>query len=157
MTQIKDETAAGYNDNDIIAKALELLESRLGERDVALTDSRLTCDYLRLRLAERKYEVFCALWLDNQHRVIAVDELFRGTIDGASVYPREVVRACLHHNAASVIFAHNHPSGYPEPSQADVAITQRLKQALATIDVRVLDHVVVGSKGTVSLAERGAV
>jgi DNA repair protein RadC len=92
--------------------------------------------------------------MDNRHRMIAFEELFNGTIDGASVHPREVVKRCLHHNAAAVIFAHNHPSGVPEPSQSDERITQKLKEALHLIDVRVLDHFVVGD-AVVSFAERG--
>lgn len=103
------------------------------------------------------HEVFACLYLDNQHRVVRFEELFSGTIDGAAVYPREVVKRCLHNNAAAVIFAHNHPSGVAEPSHADVAITLRLKSALSTIDVRVLDHIIIGSKDVVSLAERGVV
>ena len=96
-----------------------------------------------------------ALFLDAQNRVIGVEELFRGTIDGASVYPREVVKRCLAINAAAVIFAHNHPSGVAEPSQADQRLTQRLKAALATVDIRVLDHFVVGEAEALSFAERG--
>jgi DNA repair protein RadC len=95
------------------------------------------------------------LLLDNRHRVIAYKELFRGTIDGASVHPREVVREAMHWNAAAVIFAHNHPSGVAEPSQADIRITQRLKDALALVEVRVLDHIVIGEGEGASLAERG--
>jgi DNA repair protein RadC len=99
--------------------------------------------------------VFCALFLDNRHRLIACDELFRGTIDGASVHPREVVRQALARNAAAVILAHNHPSGIAEPSQADELITLRLKDALGLVDIRVLDHLIVGDSRCVSLAERG--
>jgi DNA repair protein RadC len=101
------------------------------------------------------HEVFACIYLDNQHRVLAFDELFRGTIDGASVYPREVVKAALKRNAAALILAHNHPSGVAEPSAADRQLTRRLKDALALVDIRVLDHVVVGDGETVSLAERG--
>ena len=109
-------------------------------------------------LAGRSYEMFGALFLDNRHRVIEFHELFRGTIDGASVYPREVVKQVLACNAAAVIFLHNHPSGEPEPSAADEQITYRLRDALCLIDVRVLDHIVVGSGGrTVSFAERGLI
>ena len=127
------------------------------QRDDALTSPEQTCNYLRLRLQAYPYEVFACLFLDNRHRIIAFEELFQGTIDGASVYPREVVRRCLHHNAAAAIFSHNHPSGVAEPSNADQQITSRLKDALALIDVRVLDHVIVGSNNTVSLAERGLI
>lgn len=127
---------------------------QLEERD-ALTSSELTRQYLRARLSHYEHEVFACLYLDNQHRVVKLEELFSGTIDGAAVYPREVVKRCLHNNAAAVIFAHNHPSGIAEPSQADIGITARLKAALNTIDVRVLDHIVVGRCEAVSFAERG--
>ena len=112
-------------------------------------------DFLRLHLAGLPHEVFFALWLDAQNRLIAAEELFRGTIDGASVHPREVVRRVIETNAAAVIFAHNHPSGVAEPSQADLRITQRLKDALALIEVRVLDHLIIGEGPGTSLAERG--
>ncbi len=130
------------------------LFEQLEDRD-ALTSSELTRQYLRARLRHYEHEVFACLFLDNQHRVVKLEELFRGTIDGAAVYPREVVKRCLSNNAAAVIFAHNHPSGIAEPSQADIGITQRLKVALNTIDVRVLDHIVVGRSDAISFAERG--
>ena len=130
------------------------LESTLS-RGNALTDALTTKQYLQQRLRAYQHEVFACLFLDNKHRMIAFEELFRGTIDGASVYPREVVKQALAHNAAAVIFAHNHPSGVAEPSQADLAITQRLKSALASVDIRVLDHIVVGDGETVSFAETG--
>ncbi|KPK41001.1 MAG: hypothetical protein AMJ69_00325 [Gammaproteobacteria bacterium SG8_47] len=111
--------------------------------------------FLSARLGAYPYEVFAGLFLDARHRVLAWEELFRGSIDGASVHPREVVRRALHYNAAALILAHNHPSGVAEPSQADRAVTQRLQQALALVDVRVLDHIVVGHGQTVSFAARG--
>jgi DNA repair protein RadC len=111
--------------------------------------------YLRLRLADRKQEVFGAVFLDNRHRILAIEELFRGTIDGTSVYPRVVVQRALEHNAAAVVLFHNHPSGVAEPSQADEAITRRLRDALALVDIRVLDHFVVASSASVSFATRG--
>jgi DNA repair protein RadC len=111
--------------------------------------------YLRLLLEHRPVEVFTGLFLDAQNRLIAAQELFSGTLTQTSVYPREVVRHALRHNAASVIFAHNHPSGVAEPSRADESLTQALKQALALVDVRVLDHFVVGHGGMLSFAERG--
>ncbi|WP_203299472.1 RadC family protein [Marinobacter sediminum] len=111
--------------------------------------------FLTSRLGTYPHEVFAGLFLDNRHRVIQYRELFRGTIDGAAVYPREVVRQALEDNAAAVIFAHNHPSGVAEPSEADVALTRRLKEALTLVDIRVLDHMVVGHGEVVSLAERG--
>jgi DNA repair protein RadC len=112
-------------------------------------------DFLRLSIQNRQVEVFVGLFLDAQNRVLAVEELFSGTLTQTSVFPREVVRRALHHNAAGVIFAHNHPSGVAEPSHADETLTQALKEALALIDVRVLDHFVVGKGATLSFAERG--
>ncbi|AOY89750.1 hypothetical protein BKP64_17090 [Marinobacter salinus] len=111
--------------------------------------------FLTSRLGTFPHEVFAGLFLDNRHRIIHYRELFRGTIDGAAVYPREVVRQALEDNAAAVIFAHNHPSGVAEPSQADISLTRRLKDALALVDIRVLDHMVVGHGEVISLAERG--
>jgi DNA repair protein RadC len=130
------------------------LDAELREAET-LTDPGVSARYLKSRLAGYPYEVFACLFLDNRHRVIAFEELFRGSIDGASVHPREVVRHCLAHNAAAVIFAHNHPSGVAEPSAADRAITLRLRDALALVDVRVLDHFVIGSGTPTSLAKRG--
>ena len=120
----------------------------------ALKDPGAVRRMLQARLRDREHETFAALFLDNQHRVIAFDELSQGTIDGASVYPREVIKAALKHGAAAVIFAHNHPSGVAEPSAADRSLTERLKAALAQVDIRVLDHFVVGEQ-VVSFAERG--
>jgi DNA repair protein RadC len=138
--------------------ALELgrryLASEL-QRPNALAHPAACADYLRARIGAYPYEVFACVFLDNRHRVIAFEELFRGSIDGASVHPREVVRRCLAHNAAAVIFAHNHPSGVAEPSQAYRDITAELKRALALIEVRVLDHFIVGAGKPLSLAERG--
>ena len=131
----------------------QLLEG-LQSRDI-LTSSAATRDYLRARFKSCESEVFSCLFLNNQHHVMEVEELFRGTIDGAAVYPREVVKRALYHNAAAVIFAHNHPSGIAEPSQADIAITRKLKTAMQTIEVRVLDHLVIGAGEVVSFAERG--
>lgn len=125
------------------------------QRGNALTSPDITRAYLSAQLRGYSYEVFACLFLDNQHRVIQLDELFRGTIDGASVYPREVVRKALHHNAAAVIFAHNHPSGIAEPSTADKHITEKLKQALALFDIRVLDHFIIGDGDPYSFAEHG--
>jgi len=120
-----------------------------------LSNPRATREYLRARLRDRDHEVFCCMFLDNRHRIIAFEEIFRGTIDGASVHPRDVVKLALARNAAAVILAHNHPSGIAEPSQADEMITGRLRDALALVDIRVLDHIVVGDGSTVSFAERG--
>ncbi len=127
------------------------------QRGSALNSPDITRAYLSAQLRGYSYEVFACLFLDNQHRVIQLDELFRGTIDSASVYPREVVKQALHHNAAAVIFAHNHPSGISEPSQADKLITEKLKQALALFDIRVLDHFIIGDGVPYSFAEHGLV
>ena len=128
----------------IVARALRIMESRLQYRGDVLTSPQAVRDYLRLRIANLEYEVFVALFLDSQNRLIVAEELFRGTLAQTSVYPREVVKAALKHNAAAVIFAHNHPSGVAEPSRADELLTTALKQALALIDCRTLDHFVVG-------------
>ncbi|CAN5344910.1 DNA repair protein RadC [soil metagenome] len=125
------------------------------QRSDGLTSPRATREFLLARLRDLGHEVFCCLFLDNRNRVIHFEELFRGTIDGTSVYPREVVKQALARNAAAVIFAHNHPSGVAEPSQADECITGRLKEALALVDIRVLDHLVIGDGVCVSFAERG--
>ena len=117
-------------------------------------DSR---EFLRANLRDRPHEVFCCLFLDNRHRVLAFDELFRGTIDAAAVYPREIVKQALHRNAAAVILAHNHPSGVAEPSQSDQLITRRIRDALELVDVRLLDHFVIGDGDCVSLASRGMI
>ncbi len=127
----------------------------LHQPGVELPSPNHTRDFLRMLLAERKAEVFGCLFLDNRHRVIETVELFQGTIDGASVYPRVVVQQALTVNAAAVMFFHNHPSGVAEPSNADQAITRRLKEALALIDIRVLDHFVVTAGESISFAERG--
>jgi DNA repair protein RadC len=137
--------------------ALEIARRHLAEALAgreALKDPAAVRRLLQARLRDREHETFAALFLDNQHRVIAFDELSQGTIDGASVYPREVIKAALRHGAAAVIFAHNHPSGVAEPSAADRTLTERLKSALAQVDIRVLDHFVVGEQ-VVSFAERG--
>jgi len=124
-------------------------------RSDSLTDPQTIRQYLSSRLRDYPYEVFAALFLDNRHRIVEYEELFRGTINGASVHPREVVRRSLHHNAAAVIFAHNHPSGIAEPSAADIDLTGQLRDALALIEVRVLDHFIIGDQISTSLAERG--
>ena len=138
----------------VLEMARRHLAEQLQQRD-ALTSVAVVRHYLTHQLRHRHHEVFCALLLDNQHRLINFLELFQGTIDGASVYPREVVKTVLAHNAAAVIFAHNHPSGIAEPSQADRSITDRLRSALELVDVRVLDHLVIGEGEVVSFAERG--
>jgi DNA repair protein RadC len=140
--------------------ALELVRRHHLERlrqGPLLAGPRAARDFLIARLRDRDHEVFCCLFLDTRHRLISFEELFRGTVDGASVHPREVVKQALGRNAASVILAHNHPSGIAEPSQADEVITTRLRDALALVDIRVLDHLIVGDGTCTSLAERGIV
>jgi len=137
----------------VIEMSRRFLQEKLKRGD-AMTSPDIVEHYLQSRLRHYPYEVFACLFMDNRHRVIEYEELFRGTIDAASVYPREVVRRALDHNAAAVIFAHNHPSGVAEPSQADEKITQRLKEALDLIDVRVLDHFVIGDQ-VISFVKRG--
>ena len=158
---IRSEPPAGYtaaraNDTEIVREALRILDKQLRVTDeIYLTSPTTVRDYLRLQLATRECEIFAVLFLTNRHRVIDFQEMFRGTIDGASVHPREVVKEVLRHNAAAVILCHNHPSGASEPSRADEAITRRLKDALALVDVRVLDHLIVGGSEITSFAERG--
>ena len=138
--------------------ACELARRALREdvqRDTVLNSPGKVRDYLRLSLGRLPHEVFVALYLDAQNHLIKSDELFRGTLTQTSVYPREVVKQALRHNAAAVIFAHNHPSGVAEPSRADELLTSSLKQALALVDVRVLDHLIIAGNAAVSLAERG--
>ena len=137
---------------------LEMAKRHLAEeleRGDALTNPQLTQRYLLSQLRDRSHEVFACLFLDNQQRVIRYQELFHGTLDGAAVYPREVVKQALSVSAAAVILAHNHPSGVAEPSRSDRAITDRLTEALGFMDIRVLDHLVVGDGYCVSFAERG--
>ncbi|HAD09038.1 MAG TPA: hypothetical protein DCF62_06120 [Porticoccaceae bacterium] len=139
---------------------LELARRHLGEQlsgEAVLSNPAAVSGFVRAHLQDYPHEVFMVLYLDTRHRLLAAEELFRGTIDGANVYPREVVRQALHHNAAAIIFAHNHPSGVAEPSPADEAITRRLQEALGLVDIRVLDHIIIGRGQEVSLAERGLV
>ncbi len=143
-----------------IVAALELARRALREEltaRTALAGPRDSAAFLKAQLLHKPYEVFACLFLDNRHRVLAFEELFRGTLDGASVHPREVVRASLKHNAAAVILAHNHPSGVAEPSAADRNITHQLRDALQLVGVRVLDHLVVGAGEPVSMAARGLI
>src|SRR5450631_523450 len=140
--------------------AIEISRRQLTESLKAgpsLGSPRATCDFLTAKLRDLEHEVFCCLYLDKRHRLIEFQELFRGTIDGASVHPREIVKLALQRNSAAVIVAHNHPSGIAEPSQADELITQRVKEALGLVDIRLLDHIIVGDGASVSLAERGLV
>ncbi|WP_447877030.1 JAB domain-containing protein [Serratia fonticola] len=141
------------NEDLILQQAQTIIENRYirGQQLLSVMDVR---DYLMFKLAPLEHEVFGCLLLDNQQRILAYQELFRGTINGVNVYPREVVKLSLGYNAA-LILVHNHPSGEPEPSQADLAITKRLVSALELVDVRILDHFIVAGTQTVSMAERG--
>jgi len=170
---IKSETAAEYNvvstipldkcptlserDKKTIARAIKLLGNHLQQVGDILDCPRAVKDYLILTNAAKREEAFTVLYLDNRHRVIECVEHFHGTIDGAAVYPRVIVTHALRVNAAAVIFAHNHPSGYGEPSDADRKITDRLKTALDTVEVRVLDHLIIAGVDTFSFAEKGLI
>lgn len=138
----------------VLELARRALAEQLRER-AALDTPQAVKDYLQLQLASKKHECFAVLFLDNQHKLLALEELFRGTLAQTSVYPREVVLRALHHHAAAVVLAHNHPSGTVQPSRADETLTQALKAALALIDVRVLDHVIVAPGLALSMAEKG--
>lgn len=138
-----------------VDRALAILAAELQREPLTVNNSDLAAEYCRLHIGGLPHEVFAILHLDTQHRLIALEILFRGTIDGAAVYPREVLKSVLKHNSSAVVFTHNHPSGVAEPSAADLAITNRLVQALRLIDVRVLDHIVVSPIDSVSFAQRG--
>jgi DNA repair protein RadC len=138
----------------VIARALKILEGRI-KKGSALTSPGAVRDYLKLLLGQLEHEVFVCLWLTAQHTVVASEELFRGSLTQTSVYPREIVKAALRANAAAVIFAHNHPSGVAQPSTADELLTRNLKDALALVDVKVLDHFIVAGANSISFAERG--
>jgi DNA repair protein RadC len=150
-------TATGIREasfEEILAAAREQMSLRV-RRGTNPSSPKATRDYLALKLETLEREVFAVIFLDKRHRLISYQEMFQGTIDGASVHPREVVKEALKQNAAAVILAHPHPSGVAEPSQADEFITTRLKEALALVDIRVLDHIIVAGGDTTSLAERG--
>lgn len=141
--------------NELLERAAEALATKY-KREGTFTNPTNVKEYLKLKLGAHEREVFAVMFLDNQHQLISFEELFFGTIDAASIYPREVLKTALNHNAAAVIFAHNHPSGIAEPRQADKRITQRLIDALKLVDIRVLDHIVVG-EDCVSFAEKGLI
>jgi DNA repair protein RadC len=152
-----ENTATGIREasfEEILDCARRALAKRV-RRGTGFTSPRVTADYLRVRLSTLDHEVFCVIYLTKRHQFIACEDLFRGTIDGASVYPREVLKEALKHNAAAVILAHNHPSGFAEPSQADLDITRQLKKVLDLVEIKVLDHIIIGGGDTVSFAERG--
>ncbi len=138
-----------------IARALRVMERALSDRPVSLTSPDLVRQYLAMRMFGLQYEVFLVLMLDAQNKMIACCEMFRGTVSQTAVYPREIVRAAIAHNASAVVLAHCHPSGMAEPSHADRTLTDHLKQALALVDVAVLDHVIAAGTRTTSFAERG--
>jgi DNA repair protein RadC len=145
------------HEQKILGEAAAILKRALRRPGAALTSPDLVAEYLKFNIATRPHEVFVVLFLDNQHCLIETKELFRGTIDGASVYPREVVKEALQLNASAVILAHNHPSGIAEPSQADHNITRKLKEALALVEIRTLDHIVIGGTAHMSFAQRGLI
>ena len=159
MTKQANDNPAQYrfavSDDETILIAAEAILRRKLERLGSITDPTKAAEFLRMRLAKLEHEEFHALFLDNRHCILACEMLFRGTIDAAEVYPREIVKRALALNAAAVIFSHNHPSGCMEPSAADRALTIRLRDTLAAIEIRVLDHIVVSAEGTTSLAARG--
>lgn len=157
---VNSEKAAPYlvttvQDQEVIDKAIGVINKRF-ERGETLTNPAETMRYVKILTGWKEHEVFGVLMLDNRNRAIKWREMFKGTIDGASVYPREVVKQALADNAAAVILAHNHPSGIAEPSQADIQITERLKKALALVDIRVLDHIIVG-EDVMCFSERGLI
>jgi len=160
MNNINTEDAPIYDsgsevtDDQAISLAKAIIARRFKRADV-MTNCSVVKDYLTLHLAEKECEIFGVIMLDNQNRVIEFKELFRGTVNSASVYPREVIKEVLSSNASSVIFAHNHPSGLPDPSEADKQMTERLVKVLELIDVKVLDHIIVGGADSVSFAEVG--
>ena len=149
------ETRIARSD-EIVSAARKIMSDRVRGR-VPMTSPKVVKDFLSIKLGALEYELFCLLLLDKRHRLIEYVELFRGTIDGASVHPREIVKLALAKNAAAVVLAHPHPSGIAEPSQADELITQRVKDALALVDIRVLDHLIVAAGEVISFAERGLI
>lgn len=164
--EIKSEDPAKYDvdiDNtfdiekqeEILSMAKAILEKRFKTTKEFFTNPEQVKLFLTLKLAELEYEVFSVMFLDNRHRLIKYEQMFRGTIDGASVYPREIVKRALELNSNAIIISHNHPSGNPVPSMADEAITNRIKEACNLLEIRLLDHIVVGKEGTVSFAETG--
>ena len=141
----------------IIKRALKILESRMTYESDIFTSPGDTKNYLRLKLGSQEREIFAVLYLNNRNQLISYEELFMGTIDGASVHVREIVKLGLSLNAAAIICAHNHPSGVCEPSHADEVITQRIKEACSLMDIKLLDHLIVSATDSVSLAERGVI
>jgi len=155
MAYTRYKLAGETTEQDVLAAAEGILKGKL-ERQGSISHPTDAADFLRMRLGALLHEEFHVLWLDNRHRILGCQKLFTGTIDGASVYPREVVRAALSINACAAILAHNHPSGVAEPSAADRAITKELREALSLVGVRILDHIIVGAE-CVSMAGRGLI
>jgi len=153
---IRDESGSfsAATSDQIVSEALTVTAAEIESTDL-MTNPVAVKNFLAVRMANLEYEVFAVMFLTNRHQVIKFDVMFRGTIDGASVYPREVAKAALQYNAAAVVIAHNHPSGITQPSQADELITRKLRDALSMFDIRVLDHVIVGGKNSFSFAEHG--
>jgi len=151
----REINATVANEDAVIAQALEILARRMRTSGMMMDSPEVVRDWLRLRVGGKPHEEFGCIWLNAAHEVIEAGEMFRGTLTQTSVYPREVVKEALHHNAAAVIFYHNHPSGAAEPSPADEMLTRQLKDALNLVDVRVLDHFVVTAEQTTSFAEKG--
>ena len=141
--------------DEVIAAAIRFVEEKAVYTSATLQSARETKDLLRLRIGDKEREIFCVLYLNSQHQLIEVEELFMGTIDMAAVYPREVAKGALRTNSSAVIMGHNHPSGTTEPSTADRRITERITSALALLDIRVLDHVIVSTSGAFSFAQEG--
>lgn len=157
MNTVQEELQVGsYDEDACIARALEILTNRVNRAD-CFTAPQLVKNFLTVRAAGLEYELFSVMFLDSQHRLIAFEEMFRGTLSQTSVYPREVVVRALRLSAAAVILTHNHPSGIPEASSADKELTTKIKSALALVDVRVLDHIITAGGSAVSLAEKGLV
>ncbi len=159
---IKEREAGFYsaecvNDDEIISAAKLIIANRLKRKTGAMCSPTAMKDFLIMHYADKGSESFCVIFMDNQHRIIDIEELFQGTIDGASVYPREVVKRALEINAAAISFAHNHPSGKADESEADKFITNRLKDALKVVDIRVLDHFIIAGSETKSFAECGLI
>jgi DNA repair protein RadC len=154
IAQLADGSSRIATAEEIITAAREHMSRRV-RRGTSLSSPKATRDFLTLKLGSLEREVFAVIFLDKRHRLISYQEMFQGTIDGASVHPREVVKEALKQNAAAVILAHPHPSGVAEPSQADEFITQRLKDALSLVDIRVLDHIIVAGGDSISFSERG--
>lgn len=154
MARVDSNTLTG-SDASTVRRALAILDRKLRQKGGSLSSPSMVRKFLSVRYALAPREVFSVIFLDAQNRLIAFEELFHGTLTQTSVFPREVVKAALQHNAAGVMFAHNHPSGVAEPSNADESLTRTLSVALGLVDVRVLDHFIVGGTSTLSFAERG--